>query len=116
MWRAGINRPVQYGRESAHKSRAQGAASSLGVYMYAIQHISKEGLKSLHSLTVRQFFSRSAYFSCCANISVGANISGCAKVLAFAKDFGCAKVLASAKDFGCVLLPENLRAHLQLSV
>jgi hypothetical protein len=33
---------VQYGRESAHKSRAQGALSSLGVYMYAIQHISKE--------------------------------------------------------------------------
>jgi hypothetical protein len=34
--------PVQYGRESAHKSRARGAPSSLGVYMYAIQHISKE--------------------------------------------------------------------------
>ncbi len=34
--------PVQYGRESAHKSRAQRAPSSLGVYMYAIQHISKE--------------------------------------------------------------------------
>ncbi len=34
--------PVQYGRESAHKSRAQGDPSSLGVYMYAIQHISKE--------------------------------------------------------------------------
>jgi hypothetical protein len=34
--------PVQYGRESAHKSRARGALFSLGVYMYAIQHISKE--------------------------------------------------------------------------
>ncbi len=34
--------PVWYGRESAHKSRARGAPSSLGVYMYAIQHISKE--------------------------------------------------------------------------
>jgi hypothetical protein len=34
--------PVQYGRGSAHKSRAQGAPSSLGVYMYAIQHVSKE--------------------------------------------------------------------------
>ncbi len=34
--------PVQYGRESAHKSRAWGAPSSLGVYMYEIQHISKE--------------------------------------------------------------------------
>ncbi len=33
---------VQYERESAHKSRARGAPSSLGVYMYAIQHISKE--------------------------------------------------------------------------
>jgi hypothetical protein len=34
--------PVQYGRESAHKSRALGNHFSLGVYMYAIQHISKE--------------------------------------------------------------------------
>ncbi len=34
--------PVQYGRESAHKSIARGAPSSLGVYMYAIQYISKE--------------------------------------------------------------------------
>jgi hypothetical protein len=33
---------VQYGGESAHKSRARGAPSSLGVYMYANQHISKE--------------------------------------------------------------------------
>jgi hypothetical protein len=30
------------GRGSAHKSRAQGAHSSLGVYMYAIHQISKE--------------------------------------------------------------------------
>jgi hypothetical protein len=36
------NKLVQYERESAHKSRAQGNHSSLGVYMYAIQHISKE--------------------------------------------------------------------------
>jgi hypothetical protein len=34
--------PVQYKRETAHKSRAQGAPSSLGVYTYANQHISKE--------------------------------------------------------------------------
>ncbi len=34
--------PVQYGRESAHKSRARGVPSSLGVFMYTIQHISKE--------------------------------------------------------------------------
>ncbi len=33
---------VQYGRESAHKSRALGNHSSLGAYMYTIQHISKE--------------------------------------------------------------------------
>ncbi len=36
------NKPVQYRRESAHKSRALGNHSSLGVYMYAIPHISKE--------------------------------------------------------------------------
>jgi hypothetical protein len=36
------NKPVQYGRESVHKSRAQGEPSSLGDYMNAIQHISKE--------------------------------------------------------------------------
>jgi hypothetical protein len=30
------NKPIQYGRESAHKSRAQGNHSSLGVYMYTI--------------------------------------------------------------------------------
>jgi hypothetical protein len=36
------NKLVQYGRESAHKSREQGDTSSLGDYMYVIQHISKE--------------------------------------------------------------------------
>ncbi len=39
---AGQYKPVQYGRESAHKSRAQEAPSSLGDNMYVIQHISKE--------------------------------------------------------------------------
>ncbi len=39
--------PVQYGRESAHKSRARGAPSSLGVFMHAIQHISKEENEAL---------------------------------------------------------------------
>jgi hypothetical protein len=34
--------PVQYGTESAHKSRAQAAHSSLGDHMNKIQHISKE--------------------------------------------------------------------------
>jgi hypothetical protein len=39
--------PVQYGRESTHKSRAVENHSSLGVYMYAIQHISKEENKTI---------------------------------------------------------------------
>ncbi len=34
--------PVQYGRESSHKSWALGNHSSLGDYMYEIQHISEE--------------------------------------------------------------------------
>jgi hypothetical protein len=34
--------PVQFGKEFTHKSRALENHSSLGVYMYAIQHISKE--------------------------------------------------------------------------
>ncbi len=41
------NKPVQYGRESAHKSRAQGDPSSLGDYMYAIQHISIKEYKTI---------------------------------------------------------------------
>jgi hypothetical protein len=53
------NKPVLNGRESAHKSRPQGDPSSLGDYMYAIQNISKE---EYETVTVRQFFSLSAYF------------------------------------------------------
>jgi hypothetical protein len=34
--------PVQYGRESAHKSRAARAHPSLGDYMFQIQHINEE--------------------------------------------------------------------------
>jgi hypothetical protein len=34
--------PVQYGRESAHKSRVVGADPSLGDYMFEIQHINEE--------------------------------------------------------------------------
>jgi hypothetical protein len=34
--------PVQYGRESAHKSRVARAHPSLGYYMYEIQHINEE--------------------------------------------------------------------------
>jgi hypothetical protein len=33
---------VQYGRESPYKSRAAGAHSSLGDYMFEIQHINEE--------------------------------------------------------------------------
>ncbi len=36
------NQPVQYGRESVHKSRAARAPSSLGDYMYEIHHINEE--------------------------------------------------------------------------
>jgi hypothetical protein len=64
----GYNKPVQYGRESAHKSTAQGDPSSLGDYMNANQHISIEEyetimgpersqqLQILLSLTVRRLF------------------------------------------------------------
>ncbi len=41
------NKSVQYGRESAHKSRAQGDPSSLGDYMNVIQHISKEEYETI---------------------------------------------------------------------
>ncbi len=34
--------PIQYGKRVRPKTRARGAPSSLGIYMYAIQHISKE--------------------------------------------------------------------------
>jgi hypothetical protein len=36
--------PVQYGRESAHKSRAAGAHSSLGDYIFKIQHQQEENM------------------------------------------------------------------------
>jgi hypothetical protein len=36
--------PVQYGRESAHKSDAAGAHSSLGDYMFKIQHQQEENV------------------------------------------------------------------------
>jgi hypothetical protein len=41
-WAGRYKQLVQYRRESTHKSRAQGAPSSLGDYMYEIQHIGKE--------------------------------------------------------------------------
>jgi hypothetical protein len=39
-------RPVRYGRECAHKSRAQAAHSSPGDYMHAVQH--QQGGKRAH--------------------------------------------------------------------
>jgi hypothetical protein len=33
------NKPVQYERESAHKSRAQGGLVSLDIYMYGHQYL-----------------------------------------------------------------------------
>ena len=40
---AGRNKqPVQYGRESAHKSRVARANPSLGDYMFENQHINEE--------------------------------------------------------------------------
>jgi hypothetical protein len=37
-----FKQPVQYGRESAHKSRAARAPSSPGDYMLEIHHINEE--------------------------------------------------------------------------
>ncbi len=79
VWRPGTNRPVQHGRESAHKSRAHGAPSSL-IWSLHVRDSARRRtrpsagpersqlLQILPSLTVRQFFSGSAYFSWCANI------------------------------------------------
>jgi hypothetical protein len=36
------NKPVQYGRESTHKSQAQGGLASLDIYMNENQHLIKE--------------------------------------------------------------------------
>jgi hypothetical protein len=75
-------------------------------------------LRILPSLTVRQFFSVSAYFSCCANIGGRLVFSvhqyfcvrqyfcmrqgcGCANVFVCAKVFGCANAFVCAKVFGC---------------
>jgi hypothetical protein len=56
--------------------------------MYEIQHINKEENVLISGTreesAVRQFFSGSAHFSCCANISVNANMSPGAKFLASA--------------------------------
>jgi hypothetical protein len=41
---ARYKQPVQYGRESAHKSRAAGAHSPLGDYMFQIQHQQEENV------------------------------------------------------------------------
>ncbi len=44
---AQYNNPVQYGRESAHKSLAQGGLASLDDYMNAIQHLSQEKYETI---------------------------------------------------------------------
>ncbi len=41
------NKPVQYGKESAQKSRAQGDPASLDDCMNTIQHISKEEYETI---------------------------------------------------------------------
>ncbi len=41
------NNPVQYGRESAHKSLAQGGLASLDDYMNAIQHLFQEKYETI---------------------------------------------------------------------
>ncbi len=51
---------VQYGRESAHKSRAQGAPSSLGDYMYEIQHIGNEENETISGAREESAFADSA--------------------------------------------------------
>jgi hypothetical protein len=41
------NKPVQYGRESAHKSRAQRGLASLDDYMNANQHLIQEKYETI---------------------------------------------------------------------
>jgi hypothetical protein len=74
------NKPVQYGRESAHKSRAAGGNALLDDCMHGEQHHSgrsrrssvgperSQQLRILPSLTVRRFSCVCAIFSVCANI------------------------------------------------
>ena len=48
------NRPVQYGRDTAHKSRAAWAFRSLEVYMYERQHYLRVSERKLFSQTWRK--------------------------------------------------------------
>ncbi len=120
VWRAGTNKPVQYGRESAQK---QGTGSSFLTWSLHI-HESTENetingaweksaaadsaepnikaiLQRLRLLfLLRQQWQASSFFQG-PKFSEGANIFPCAKVLASAKFFGCANVFVSAKVFGC---------------
>ncbi len=41
------NKPVQYRRESAHKSRAQGGLASLDIYMSGNQHLIREKYETI---------------------------------------------------------------------
>ncbi|MFN9910432.1 MAG: hypothetical protein ACK56F_30690 [bacterium] len=87
--------PVQYGRESAHKSRAARAPSSLGDYMRDSSH-QRGGERAHHrdqgevsswrfcpslNSTQAACFSRSASISTDAGFSPGAGISTPARIL-----------------------------------
>jgi hypothetical protein len=41
------NKPVQCGRESAHKNRAQGGLTSLDIYMNGHQHLFREKYETI---------------------------------------------------------------------
>ncbi len=41
------NKPVQYGKESAHESRAQGGLASLDIYMNGHQHLIREKYETI---------------------------------------------------------------------
>ncbi len=41
------NKPIQYGRESAHKSWAQGGLASLDIYMNGNQHLIREKCETI---------------------------------------------------------------------
>jgi hypothetical protein len=44
----GYNQPVQYGKESTHKSWAQGGLASLDIYMNENQHLIREKYETIN--------------------------------------------------------------------
>ncbi len=85
--------PVQYGRDSAHKSRAAWAVFSLGVYMNERQHIYEDlnesssaspGGSQQLELPPSPNSKRAPTFSRSADILLGAEISTPAKILSYA--------------------------------